>query len=86
MIHLCVICRKKPRLEQPGPTKYCIFGCGTNGYNLILELAHENERVIVVDKDEARVRDLRDQKYDAYMRDITSPDMLSGSLFSRLPL
>jgi nanoRNase/pAp phosphatase (c-di-AMP/oligoRNAs hydrolase) len=64
--------------EQPGPTKYCIFGCGTNGYNLILELAHENERVIVVDKDEARVRDLRDQKYDAYLRDITSPDMLSG--------
>jgi nanoRNase/pAp phosphatase (c-di-AMP/oligoRNAs hydrolase) len=64
--------------EQPGPTKYCIFGCGTNGYNLILELAHENERVIVVYKDEGRVRDLRDQKYDAYMRDITSPDMLSG--------
>ena len=64
--------------EQPGPTKYCIFGCGTNGYNIILELAKENERVIVVDKDETRVRDLRDQKLDAYLRDITSPDMLAG--------
>ena len=61
--------------EQPGPTKYCIFGCGTNGYNIILELAKENERVTVVDKDETRVRNLRDQKYDAYQRDITSPDM-----------
>jgi nanoRNase/pAp phosphatase (c-di-AMP/oligoRNAs hydrolase) len=60
------------------PIKYCIFGCGTNGYNIILELAKENERVIVVDRDESRVRHLRDQKYDAYMRDISSSDMLIG--------
>ena len=64
--------------EQPGPTKYCIFGCGTNGYNIILELAKENERIVVVDKDDTRVRNLRDQKYDAYLRDITSPEMLTG--------
>jgi nanoRNase/pAp phosphatase (c-di-AMP/oligoRNAs hydrolase) len=64
--------------EQPGPTKYCIFGCGTNGYNIILELAPENERVIVVDKDDTRIRNLRDQKYEAYLRDITSPEMLAG--------
>jgi len=64
--------------DQPGPIKYCIFGCGTNGYNIILELAKENERVIVVDKDDTVVRNLRDQKYDAYLRDITSPEMLSG--------
>jgi nanoRNase/pAp phosphatase (c-di-AMP/oligoRNAs hydrolase) len=64
--------------EQPGPTKYCIFGCGTNGYNIILELLKEQERVMVVDKDESRVRHLRDQKYDAYQRDITSSDMLVG--------
>jgi nanoRNase/pAp phosphatase (c-di-AMP/oligoRNAs hydrolase) len=64
--------------EQPGPTKYCIFGCGTIGYNIILELAKENERVIVVDMDETRVRNLRDQKFDAYQRDITSAEMLTG--------
>ncbi|WML67422.1 MAG: manganese-dependent inorganic pyrophosphatase [Methanoregula sp. SKADARSKE-2] len=64
--------------ESQGPSKYCIFGCGTNGYNIILELAKENERVVVVDKDESRVRHLRDQKYDAYQRDITSSDMLFG--------
>ena len=69
---------EQPLFEQPGPAKYCIFGCGTNGYNIILELAKENERVIVVDRDESRVRHLRDQKYDAYQRDITSPDLLFG--------
>src|SRR5512133_1811622 len=63
---------------ESGPVKYCIFGCGANGYNIILELAKEHERVIVVDKDETRVRNLRDQKFDAYQRDITSPDLLSG--------
>jgi len=64
--------------EQSQPVKYCIFGCGTNGYNIILELLKEQERVMVVDKDESRVRHLRDQKYDAYQRDITSSDMLVG--------
>ena len=64
--------------ESAAPIKYCIFGCGTNGYNIILELAKENERVIVVDRDETRVRHLRDQKYDAYVRDITASDMLVG--------
>ena len=57
---------------------YVIFGCGTTGYNIILELAKENEHVIVVDRDEARVRHLRDQKFDAYVRDIQAPDMLLG--------
>ena len=49
---------------------------GDEGEDIILELAKENERVIVVDKDDTRVRNLRDQKYDAYLGDITSPDML----------
>ncbi len=59
-------------------SRYFIFGCGTTGYNIILELAKENEHVVVVDKDEQRVRNLRDQKYDAYVRDISAPDMLLG--------
>jgi nanoRNase/pAp phosphatase (c-di-AMP/oligoRNAs hydrolase)/precorrin-6B methylase 2 len=61
-----------------GQIRYCIFGCGTTGYNIILELAKENEHVVVVDKDEQRVRNLRDQKYDAYVRDVAAPDMLVG--------
>ena len=77
MIHLLYMPQEAP-FEQQGPVKYCIFGCGTNGYNIILELAKEHERVIVADKDETRVRHLRDQKFDAYQRDITSSDMLAG--------
>ena len=65
-------------LGPSGPAKYCIFGCGTIGYNIILELAKENEGVVVVDRDESRVRHLRDQKYDAYQRELTSPDLLAG--------
>ena len=61
-----------------GQIRYCIFGCGTTGYNIILELAKENEHVVVIDKDEQRVRNLRDQKYDAYVRDVAAPDMLVG--------
>ena len=62
----------------PGQVRYLIFGCGTTGYNIILELVKENEHVVVVDRDEQRVRNLRDQKYDAYQRDIKAPDMLVG--------
>ena len=63
---------------SPEPVKYCIFGCGTNGYNIILELAKANERAIVVDRDESVVRSLRDQKSDAYVRDVAAADMLVG--------
>ena len=62
----------------PGQTRYLIFGCGSTGYNIILELANENEHAIVVDRDENRVKSLRDQKYDAFVRDIRAPDMLTG--------
>jgi len=62
----------------PGQVTYLIFGCGTTGYNIILELAQENEHVVVVDRDENRVKSLRDQKYDAFVRDIRVPDMLAG--------
>jgi nanoRNase/pAp phosphatase (c-di-AMP/oligoRNAs hydrolase) len=69
---------QEAQFEPQGPSKYSIFGCGTNGYNIILELAKENERVVVIDKDESRVRHLRDQKFDAYQRDVASADMLVG--------
>ena len=36
------------------------------------------ERAILVDRDETRVRHLRDQKYDAYVRDVAAADMLVG--------
>jgi len=54
---------------MPRENRFGIFGCGTTGYNIILELAKENEQL---------VRHLRDQKYDAFVRNIDSPDMLAG--------
>jgi nanoRNase/pAp phosphatase (c-di-AMP/oligoRNAs hydrolase) len=73
----CTMPQDAPVVQQ-GPVKYGIFGCGTNGFNIILELTKEHERLMVVDRDETRVRHLRDQKYDAYQRDITSSEMLAG--------
>ncbi|NMC89494.1 MAG: potassium transporter TrkA, partial [Methanomicrobiales archaeon] len=58
--------------------KYIIFGCGSTGYNVAEELEQEDEDLIIVDKDEKRVEDLRDQKYEAFARDIRDPDLLEG--------
>jgi len=58
--------------------KYIILGCGSTGYNVAEELVKETEDVIIVDRDEKRVEDLRDQKYDAIVRDIRDPQFLDG--------
>ncbi|MGI6504578.1 MAG: DHH family phosphoesterase [Candidatus Methanoculleus thermohydrogenotrophicum] len=58
--------------------KYIIFGCGSTGYNVAEELAREDEDLIIVDKDEKRVEDLRDQKYEAFVRDLRDPDLVEG--------
>ena len=61
--------------------KYIILGCGSTGYNVVEELGQENEDLIIVDKDEKRAEDLRDQKYEAIVGDIRDPDLLD-----RLPV
>jgi nanoRNase/pAp phosphatase (c-di-AMP/oligoRNAs hydrolase) len=58
--------------------KYIIFGCGSTGYNVAEELEQENEDLIIVDRDEKRVEDLRDQKYEALVRDLQDPDLMEG--------
>ncbi len=58
--------------------KYIIFGCGSTGYNVAEELGQETEDLIIVDKDEKRVEDLRDQKYEAIVRDIRDPALMDG--------
>ncbi len=58
--------------------KYIIFGCGSTGYNVAEELEQEDEDLIIVDKDEKRVEDLRDQKYEAFVRDLRDPDLMEG--------
>jgi nanoRNase/pAp phosphatase (c-di-AMP/oligoRNAs hydrolase) len=58
--------------------KYIILGCGSTGYNVAEELEQENEDLIIIDRDEKRVEDLRDQKYESLVRDIRDPDLLEG--------
>jgi nanoRNase/pAp phosphatase (c-di-AMP/oligoRNAs hydrolase) len=43
-----------------------------------LELAARKESVLVCDIDESRVRELREQKFDAVRRDISDPGFLAG--------
>lgn len=58
--------------------KYAVLGCGSTGYHLAMELSRKDERVLILDRDEARVKELRDQNLDAMIRDITDPAFLSG--------
>jgi len=55
-----------------------ILGCGSIGYNVIEELAKETSSIRVVDRDEKRVKDLLDQKYEAEVRDLKGPGLLDG--------
>ena len=56
--------------------KYMILGCGSNGYNVIEELAHDDESILIIDQDPKRVNDLRDQNYEALVYDIADPTIL----------
>jgi nanoRNase/pAp phosphatase (c-di-AMP/oligoRNAs hydrolase) len=64
--------------EAKERVKYIVFGCGSVGYMIVEELAKEGDRVYIVDGDEKRVAYLRDQKYDAVVRNIRDPSMLDG--------
>jgi len=71
-------CLRRSRTFQKERVKYVIFGCGSTGYNVAEELEQEDEDLIIVDKDEKRVEDLRDQKYEAFVRDLRDPDLMEG--------
>lgn len=73
-----------PDSLQNGSTdriKYIVLGCGSIGYNVVESLVRDSEQVIVIDSDEKRVEDLRDQNYDAIVRDIKSPEFLDDLPF-----
>ena len=61
-------------LREPlGEVEYMVLGCGSIGYNVIEELESETRSILVVDRDEKRVKDLLDQNYDAVTGDIKDP-------------
>ncbi|MDH7510516.1 MAG: DHH family phosphoesterase [Methanolinea sp.] len=61
-----------------GSVRYAVLGCGTTGYHVAQELAARKESVLVCDIDESRVRELREQKFDAVRRDISDPGFPAG--------
>jgi nanoRNase/pAp phosphatase (c-di-AMP/oligoRNAs hydrolase) len=58
--------------------KYLIFGCGSTGYNVVEALLRETPDILIIDRDDKRVEDLRVQKFNAIVRDLTSPSLIAG--------
>ena len=57
---------------------YVVLGCGSTGYHVLQELRSTTGNVVVIDKNDDRIRELRDQGIDAVRRDISAVDFLSG--------
>lgn len=58
--------------------KYAVLGCGSTGYHVASELSGKDGVVLVIDRDEARVKELRGQNLDAMIRDISDPAFTTG--------
>ena len=63
---------------SPGIRTYLICGCGSVGYLILEELKKEGGRLLCMDSNPERVQELREQNVEAFLRDLTNPDMLSG--------
>jgi nanoRNase/pAp phosphatase (c-di-AMP/oligoRNAs hydrolase) len=57
---------------------YAVLGCGSTGYHVLQELRSSASNILVIDRNDDRVRELRDQGIDAVRRDISAMDFLSG--------
>lgn len=57
---------------------YAVLGCGSTGYHVLQELRSTNGNLLVIDKNDDRVRELRDQGFDAVRRNISDANFLSG--------
>jgi hypothetical protein len=65
--------------QQPAPrVKYAVFGAGITGYNIIVELQKENAGLLVIDRDEQRVKELRDRHIDAIKKEFRDQGLLLG--------
>lgn len=63
--------------DPPERVKYAVLGCGSTGYNVVQELVGESRSILVVDREESRVSELRDQNFNAVAGDITSESFLA---------
>ncbi|MDH7593966.1 MAG: DHH family phosphoesterase [Methanomicrobiales archaeon] len=68
----------EPISESPNQMiRYAIFGCGSTGYNILEELLKDTSEILIFDRDKKRVEDLRVQKYNAMVRDLKNPELLT---------
>jgi nanoRNase/pAp phosphatase (c-di-AMP/oligoRNAs hydrolase) len=67
-----------PQAGPPDRIQYLVLGCGSIGYNVIDALMKETDQIMIIDHDEKRVEDLRDQKFDAIMREMEDPKVFDG--------
>ncbi|MEI6840518.1 MAG: DHH family phosphoesterase [Methanomicrobiales archaeon] len=58
--------------------KYAVFGAGITGYNIIVELQAENAGLLVIDRDEQRVKELRDRHIDTIKKEFHDRGLLQG--------
>lgn len=65
-------------VPSPVNRTYLICGCGSVGYLILEELKKEWARLLCMDSNPERVQELREQKIEAYLRDLTDPNMLQG--------
>ena len=57
---------------------YLICGCGSVGYLILEELKKEGAHLLCMDSNPERVQELREQKIEAFLRDMLQPNMLQG--------
>lgn len=63
---------------SPGNRTHLICGCGSVGYLILEELKKDGSRLLCMDNNPERVQELREQKIEAFLRDLQDPDMLKG--------
>jgi nanoRNase/pAp phosphatase (c-di-AMP/oligoRNAs hydrolase) len=61
-----------------GNRTHLICGCGSVGYLILEELKKEGSRLLCMDSNPERVQELREQKIEAFLRDLLDPNMLQG--------
>lgn len=57
---------------------YLICGCGSVGYLIVEQLKTDHIRLFIMDKQDERVHELREQNLEAVQRDMNDPLMLKG--------
>lgn len=66
---------------QPHPArkiKYIILGCGSIGSNIIEELDEADEQLLLIDKDDKRIQDLRDHRHQVMKGDMADPALYTA--------